>query len=76
MENNLGAIGWQLGLFGLICLDGVVSYWAAKQYRRWLIRRLEEPRNWVMLSSVFVGLITFAFLAVSLGFFMDTAASV
>jgi len=76
VENDLAAIGWQLGLFAEICLVGIVSYWTAKRYRQWLIRKLDEPSRWALLSSVLVGLITFAFLAVSFSFVMDSAASV
>ena len=76
MENNLGSIFWQVGVFGLLCFAGVAAFWGAKKYRQWVNRQLDEPGKWVAISSVGVGLAMFLFLAVALGFLMDNARSV
>ena len=76
MENNLGAIFWQVGVFGLICFAAFAAFWSARKYRQWLSRQLDKPGKWVAISSVVVGLAMFLFLAVFLGFIMDNARSV
>lgn len=76
VENDLGSVGWQLGVFGLLCVSGVGAFWSAKGYRYWLSQRIGQSGKWVVISSVIIGLAVFVFLAVFLGFVIDNTSSV
>jgi threonine/homoserine efflux transporter RhtA len=76
MGNDLGSVGWQLGVVGLLCASGIGAFWSAKRYWYWLSQKIGQPSKWVAISSVVIGVAIFVFLAVFLGFVIDNTSSV
>ena len=70
-RDYLETLFWQIMVFALIGLAGVLSVWLARRYRRWLARRMNPAPRWAGLSAWGVGLALFPVLALAFGFVLD-----